>query len=204
MKKLLTTLVASVLMATGAQAADLGGYKDYAEVKKDLWSGFYIEGGVGATSSNVEVADMITLGDISYAAHVGVGYDLLVAPRIVLGVLGRLAIEDASHDFGGLNIADTQYSYMLGARAGFVPTKDWMLYALVGYKWSELDFNNQLGIGDTTRGGVVLGGGIEAFLTENMFVGFEATTTMYDDESVGGINIDSNDYTGVLRFGFKL
>lgn len=205
MKKLLTAIAASVLMVTGAQAADLGGYgEDLAQAKRDLWTGFYVEGGLGATSSNVEIENMVTLGDISYAAHIGIGYDMLIAKHIVVGAFGRLALEDISHDVGGFNVADTQYSYMVGARAGFTPRNDWMLYALVGYKWSELDFNNQITNSDADRGGFVLGGGIEAFLTDSLFVGFEVTTTMYDDETLQGVKIDSDEYTGMMRFGFKM
>ncbi len=197
MKKLIAALAMGVMAMGTAQASE-----PTAPLQtKSNWTGFYVEGGLGVTSSHVEIEDFVTLGDLSYQAHIGGGYDHMVTPNILLGVLGRISIEDVKHEIDGFTLAESDVSYMVGARAGFVPRKDWMVYALAGYRWSDLDIDE---IDDeANRGGVVLGGGLEVMLTQDVFLGLEAQTTLFDSEDIEDVELESQDYSGIFRVGYK-
>lgn len=208
-------LAASVGMilgvTTNAYAADKGGSEYYdpttiaaeAPSKKALWTGAYIEGGFGMTASNVEIAGMVTLGDTAWAGHVGIGYDHMISPHIVVGILGRAEINEIKHEIGGLTLADTQVEYLVGGRVGWVPRSDWMLYVLAGYRFSELDLNNNIG-GDVSSNAWVVGGGIEAMVTDHVFIGLEYTAALGESENVGGVvSVETTDHAGKARLGFK-
>lgn len=172
------------------------------------WTGMYVEGAIGATTSLGELgvagcADCITLGENGYQAHAGIGYDVMVMPKVVVGALARIGVDDIEHKAFGLTIAEQNEYYVLAARAGFVPTSNWMIYGLAGWKWSELET-----IGPNfSRGGLLLGAGIEVMATDKVFLGIEANTTLYGDDTIatglGPVKLDTTDYAGLLRAGLR-
>lgn len=197
MKKLIAAIAVTVF-AFNAQAADLGS-------PGVQWTGGYIEGSLGTQSSTIELGGAIKPGDTGYLVGVGLGYDFQVHQQWLLGALVRYDISDISYTVGGVQMADASNGWMIGGRVGFIPTGDWMLYGLAGYRWSKLDFSIP-GISDQSRGGLVAGGGMEASLGK-MFIGIEGTGTFYQDESIPAgaipVSLESIDYQARVRVGYK-
>lgn len=168
--------------------------------KADVWTGFYVEGGLGLMSSNID-AQVITLGDTSYTGHLGIGADWMFSPHWVAGVWGRVHINDLSFSAFGTKLADTSVYYSIGGRLGFVPRDDWMLYGLVGYRFSSLD--TIAGVPDIDTNAWLVGGGLEVMLTDNWFLGVEGVAALGQSETLGPVKIDATDYSGTVRLGFK-
>lgn len=206
-----------VAIASTAHAADKGGayYDPVAAVTAPAadgakFHGLSIEAGLGITSSNVDVGvvgggTLATLGDSSWSGHLGIGYDWQMS-NLVLGVFGRVAMNDLGYSFAGAKVGDTDVDYMLGGRIGWVPraSGDWMLYGLVAYKWADIDVLVP-GVGDASANSWVIGGGIEAMLTDHVYLGAEITADVSPDgDTVGGIaNVESENYAGTLRVGYR-
>ena len=110
-------------------------------------------------------------------AQVFAGYDLAVAPRVILGVEGafdfggRTAIERNEFYTSGI---DPQHGFSVTARVGFVATPELMLYAGGGYgghNYRVIDSEPVLGGDDLSRDrSFVLRGGGEYRLTRHVAV----------------------------------
>lgn len=202
---------ALALTASTASAADLGPplsivspMPNAAEYKRSTWTGPYIELGAGMTVGQIEATDgfdSVSISDSAMVGHIGIGYDYAMG-NIVVGIFGRAELDELTHKAGGLKIADTDLSYTAGGRIGYVPRNDAMLYVLAGGKWSNLDIAADLGP-DAHRFGWVLGSGIELMMTDHVGVGLEYTATLYGDESIDGVAIDTTDHSGRARMLFK-
>lgn len=223
MKKFIwrVALAASVGFVLGitsnAYAADKGG-QDYLDpttiaaapvTKKDLWTGLYVEGGLGLTSSNVDVGmagvgNLLTLGDTAWSGHLGIGYDYLVSPHVFVGAWARVHMDDLSYSVIGTKLADSQVYYSVGGRVGWVPRSDWALYVLAGYQFANLD---TVGAPDIDSNAWLVGGGIEGMLTDHWFIGLEAVAALGESDNtaagIKGISTEVTDYTGKVRLGFK-
>lgn len=212
--KLLALMAALVCASLPASAADKNAVPPAAALQTldeslspmMVWSGFYVEVGAGLTFSNVELGavgggTLATLGDSAWSGHFGIGYDKMVAPGLLLGVLARVEIDDASHALAGTEIASSEFSYLIGGRAGWVPREDALIYVLLGYEWSDLDLT--AGLGEVGREGWVVGGGLELMMTDHVGVGAEYTASLYDDETVAGVNLEPTDHTARLRLFYK-
>lgn len=215
----LVSLVAALMfavLAPNAYAADKGGIPpsliptfDESPGPMAVWTGFYIEGGFGMAISELDIGavgggTLATLGDSAWAGHIGVGYDQVVSPGFLLGVLGRIELDDVGYSLGGTSLAETEVSYVVGARAGWIPREDAMIYLLLGYKFSDLDLSGAVGGGDVSRDGFVFGGGIELMLTDHVGLGLEYTQTWIDDETVGGaVALEETDHAAKVRALYK-
>lgn len=220
--KLLTGCAAAALLTLSvpALAADKGGPEYYDPVKevaqgpakkKHHFSGFSVEVGAGLTASNAEVGPVggptfLTIGDTAWSGHLGIGYDYQNGP-LVLGIQGRVGMNDISYSAFGTTAGDTDIEYSLLARIGWVPRPngDWMLYLIGGYKWADIDLAGGIPASDPSKNSWVLGGGVELMLTDAVYLGAEMT---YDiapqDDNVGGIvNVETTDYTGTVRLGYR-
>jgi len=220
--KLLTGCAAAALLlvsAPSAYAADKGGADYYDPVaavaqgpaaKKHNFSGVSVELGAGITSSTAEVGPVggptfLNIGDSAWYGHVGLGYDWQNGP-LVLGIHGRAAMSDINYSVFGTKAGDTEVEYMLLGRVGWVPRPngDWMLYLLGGYKWADIDLVSGLGGTDPSKNSWVLGGGVELMLTDNVFAGVELLADVApQDDTISGINVETTDYTGVARIGYR-
>lgn len=209
MRKLITTIGAFMLAIAPAAAADLYEPSDIQSVKggatkAQVWSGPYVELGGGMSSSNADASVPgfgITLGDQGYAAHLGVGYDFMVSPAVVLGLWGRVEFNDIAFSVAGSPSADTDIEWSIGGRAGWVPRQDYMIYALLGYRFADLDM--PAGLPDVSRNAWLVGAGIEVMATDNIFIGLEYVAAMGESDSIGPVSIESTDHTGKVRVGFK-
>jgi len=171
------------------------------------WEGLYIEGGLGLSAGTAD-ASMggygVSLGDTSWAAHVGVGYDLQIRNSpVVLGVLARYEFSDVAYDALGLSLADVENSVLVGGRIGFAPNAAWMAYLLAGYRFGELDPNAALEIKDIDTSGFVIGGGVEVQLGGGLFAGLEYLAQLENGETIEGVKVEASDHTGKVRFGYK-
>lgn len=210
MRRMIAAL-ALASMTTAAVAADLGGSAAYAgggdaPASKNPWGGIYIEGGAGITASTLDLSeggDGFSLGDNSYAGHIGVGWDFVMpSSPIVVGILARYEISDVGFTAFGETLADAKSSWMAGARVGYAPGP-WMIYALAGYRWAKLDPHPELDIADINTSSIVLGGGIEVLLGSGVFAGLEYTAALEAGETVEGVKIDATDHAGKARVGYK-
>lgn len=210
---LLTAL--AVALASPALAADKGGLIpqslipafDESPGPMTVWSGPYIEVGAGLNVSNVDIGevgggDVLTLGDSAWAGHIGVGYDKVLIPQWLFGVWGRVELDDISYAVAGEKLADTAYIYSLGGRVGFIPREDAMIYALLGYSFSDLDFNSDISA-DKSRNAWVVGGGLELMLTDHVGLGAEYSARLYDEENVEDAELDIVDHAVKARLLYK-
>jgi len=220
--KIMTGCAAAALLALSApaMAADKGGPQYYDPVqavaqgpveKKHHFQGLSVELGAGITSSNAEVGPIngptfLSIGDTAWYGHLGVGYDWQNGP-LVLGLHGRVSMNDIDYSAMGTKAADTKLDYALLARVGWVPrpSGDWMIYLIGGYRWGELDLAGGIPVSDPSKNSWVLGGGVELMLTDNVYAGLELMADVApQDENVGGIvNVETSDYTGVARLGYR-
>ncbi len=179
-----------------------------APTRGDLWTGLSIEAGFGMTASAVDigapgVGTLLTLGDTAWAGHLGIGYDHMISRHLVVGVLARAEINELAYSVAGTKLGDTDIEYTVGARVGWVPRSDWMIYALAGYRFGKLDL--AAGFGDTSKNGWVLGGGVEAMMTDNVFVGLEYAAALGDSERVANtpVSLEATEHTGKVRLGYR-
>lgn len=213
--------VAITVCSSNAGAADLlrpskaaapAAVEDVAPAKS-IWTGLYIEGGLGITSSTVDAGPiggptLLSIGDSAISGHVGIGYDHMLMPHIVVGVLARAQIDNLDYKAIDTSMADRDIEYMVGGRLGFVPRSDWMIYGLAGYRFANLDFVDQP---NANQNGWVLGAGLEAMLTDHMFIGLEYTANLTGKDTVDVgtqkapdlIDIGVTDHTGKARVGWK-
>lgn len=211
--------VAITVCSSNAGAADLlrpskaaapAAVEDVAPAKS-IWTGLYIEGGLGMTSSGMEISSggkAFSYNDTSWVGHIGVGYDHMILPHIVVGVLARAQIDNLDYKIGSTPLADRDIEYMVGGRLGFVPRQDWMIYGLAGYRFANLDI---VKAPNANENGWVLGAGIEAMLTDHVFVGLEYTANLTGKDTVNFgapatpilIDVGVTDHTGKARVGWK-
>lgn len=206
----IAAVAAVAIFHSSAKAADLAGVVPAVTVpdevakgptKADVWSGLYVDGGLGLTSSNLEAGGgLLTLGDTAWTGHLGIGADVMFSPHLVAGVWGRVHMDDVKFAAFGTKLADSKLYYSVGARLGFVPRSDWMVYVLGGYRFASLD---TVGAPDVDVNAWLVGGGIEAMLTDNWFIGVEGQAALGQSDTLGGIKLQATDYSGTVRVGFK-
>lgn len=183
------------------------------DYNRATWSGAYIEAGLGMSVGQVEVGivgkgPLATLSDSAIVGHVGIGYDHMIMPHVVVGILGRAQIDEVNHKLDGESLAGTDITYVAAGRIGWVPRNDAMIYVLAGGSWSGLDFKGADAPNGTSRFGWVFGGGVELMLTDHIGVGLEYTATMYDSDKIvvdeaTSANLESTDHAGKARVLFK-
>ena len=225
MKSLVIAAAALLSVVSPALARDSYDlyHRQRASPNAAIWTGVYIEAGLGTTSGNGEVAIpgffRATLGDAAWSGHLGVGYDYIVAPHLLIGMLGRVEWSGVSYDvtLGSLGIPlaeNDNPEWMIGGRIGFIPRSDWMVYGLVGYKFADLDIrldnfvNNFIQVGSVenpSRDGWVLGVGLEVMATDCIFVGLEYTAHLANSDRIDNspIRVETTDHSGKVRAGLK-
>lgn len=85
--------------------------------------------------------------------------------------------------------ADLDLLASIRARLGYVASTGLLIYLTGGYAYAEADFQANDGLGDVYRGsgefdGYVIGGGLEALLSQNMVLGLEALYYDFDGERI--------------------
>lgn len=203
-------LAAVVLLGHPASATDLLTPRSRpvadAAPAETVWTGLYIEGGLGITSSTVDAGPiggptLLSIGDSAISGHVGIGYDHMIMPHIVVGLLARAEMSDLSYSAFSEKLAKRDLEYMVGGRIGFVPRSDWMIYGLAGYRFADLNIVQQP---NSNQNGWVVGAGIEAMLNDHVFVGLEYTANVAKKDAVADLAwFETSDHTGKARIGWR-
>jgi outer membrane immunogenic protein len=221
----LRSLFFALALFSIAQAACADGYEPVARaapvaLRISNWTGFYANGGVGyglwdaqttvvnpATGACV-VCDRIDHGGRGWLGEVGVGYDVQVAPRFVLGAFFNYdfsdikgTISDASLPAAGRSNNDS--TWFVGARGGWLMTPDVLNYWGVGYTQARFGGAELTGCGACaaystprfTLDGWFISGGLEVAMHDGWFWRSEVRYSDYSREAVreiGPVPFDIN------------
>ncbi len=149
---------------------------------------------------------------------VQIGYDWQFAPRAVFGVFGDFDWSGISTDLdfsastngdtwlSGEGEVDMEYMWTIGARLGYLPTPDTLVYILAGYSQAEfddpsitVDFDGSSETFSTsldTFSGVTVGAGMETRLDHNWGLKLEYRFTQLSDEELFSLSESSDSYYG--------
>ena len=198
-----TTMLAGLLIAGAAQAADMPLKAQPRAVEGFSWTGFYVGAHVGGTWGTVESALVDGPFSLPISSHTvngfvaggQAGYNLQVNPWLVLGVEGQISWTDASGrtpcaPFSILGCsADVNWIATLAGRVGFTRGHT-MLYVKGGVAWADTDYNvDFLGINflsaSSTRTGAMVGAGIEHAFAPNWSAKIEYNYMDFDTDNLG-------------------
>lgn len=216
--------VALTLLATAAQAADLGGaprrsIKDapvpYAPVYS--WTGLYVGTHAGYAWSDADWQDAIGPSGhdgSGWLAGGQIGYNLQVG-RLVFGLEADASSAwlDGSATCAGGGSCSHSYNWLATVRGRVGTTVNdnrTLLYVTGGGAWADVDYASSNGPGFShTHSGWVAGGGIEHMLSPNMTARVEYLYYSFDDVTASagtlGASATSLDAsTQTVRFGLNL
>lgn len=181
------------------------------------WSGVYVGfgGGVGAVKHGLEVATpggalgQPDLGGGGVFGEVTVGYDYMVSDRFLLGAFadghfGNIGLSlEAADGFADATLNNT-YGFDVAARAGYLLTPTTLGYVLGGYTWQQFKLDGSI-FGapvefDESRGGYVLGVGLETVISGNWTLKSEYRYANYGNDTVvdfggGQLNVEPTTHT---------
>lgn len=170
------------------------------------WTGCYIGAGAGYTAANTtateDIAGFGTVFAVDGLGAQGVslspiaGCDVVVAPKVLLGIGGSYAWDDVDFSVSAFGAPGDLVNLSLEnradifVRAGYLVTPQTLAYLLVGYtqaQTSDLEFPAfgpaaSLPVGDLK--GWEVGGGLETDLGNHLFLQGQATWAQYDKESI--------------------
>jgi outer membrane immunogenic protein len=199
-----TTMLAGLLIAGAAQAADMPLKAAPRAVDTFSWTGFYVGAHVGGTWGTVESALVDDRGfSLPISSHTingfvaggQAGYNLQVSPWLVLGVEGQVSWTDASGrtPCAPLSIlgcsTDVNWVATLAGRVGFTRGHT-MLYVKGGVAWADSDYHvDFLGVNflnaSSTRTGAMVGAGVEHAFTSNWSAKLEYNYMDFDTDNLG-------------------
>lgn len=182
------------------------------------WNGFYISGAAGASGLSHQVnidplqAHFNGIGAEGIFGDLGIGYDREVGTRYVVGVqasarYGNVATTLDLPGLGGSAAIDADYGFDIVARAGFKPSEGTLAYVLGGWSYQHFDIN-ATGVGsiyDWDANGFVVGGGVEAALTDRVTAGIEYRFAQYNDEDLIApfLSVTPSSHTGKVTLKYK-
>jgi outer membrane immunogenic protein len=189
--KALLCAVSLAAISTVVNAADA--IVEEAPVAGYNWSGFYIGVGVGA-GANVAALDLLLVDGIGAEGVFGeltVGYDHMVSPRALFGVLADVHYSNVETTLGAGASASDTYGFDLGLRAGYLLTPSTLGYVLGGYAWQQGEIEIPLPGGDleSDRDGYFVGLGVETAVASNWTLKTEYRFTQFGDDEIGDIGI---------------
>jgi outer membrane immunogenic protein len=182
------------------------------------WTGFWLGAGIGANANMVEqtskdynlsvndpnaqlqwASSMDERGAEGFMGSVGLGYDWQIRDRWVLGFFTDFDFGKVENSFTGSGNTDStvydfeqNWSWNIGLRLGLVTTNTSMLYGLIGYSRTQLDFSYNFT--NTTNGsfnyseevdynGLILGVGLEHDLGNGFSIKGEYRYINYGEEN---------------------
>ncbi len=199
-KFLIAGIAAGAVIAGSSTFATAADFEAPVEVPN--WTAFWIGGGFGYGFVNHELgldyigddtvagARLSGIGGEGWMGRIGGGYDYQFdSSEFVVGIFGDYTFSDIDTTVtlgigpvGGPGLSagykiETENSWFVGGRVGYLVNPDTLIYGLVGY--SEIDFKARglLEFGDDeggglrygwTQGGIAWGGGVETKITENL------------------------------------
>lgn len=194
----LLTVAIIVAIAVGL-LADI----NFARADSSKWTGCYVGAG-GAysmaavdTSAAYKGATQLDVNGLSLQGvglYGKVGCDVELVPHIVIGAFGTYdwysnADFSVSVPAGDVVKASLDKGWTIGGRAGYLVTRETLVYALAGYTQAEMsDITSPLGgfkpISTPTLKGYVLGGGVDIALQKGWFLQAEYTFAQYDKVNI--------------------
>jgi outer membrane immunogenic protein len=218
---LLPIVIASSLIFAGAARAD--GYEPVARaapvsLQVSNWTGFYANGGVGYGLFDAQTqtdaaggAGKTDHGGRGWLGEVGVGYDLQVGDKVVIGALFNYDFSSISgkldDGFGNTGKTNNDSTWFVGGRAGWLMTPDVLNYWSVGYTQTHfggvtLDLPGGR-LDSSTVGGWFLGGGLEVAMHGGWFWRSEVRYSDYSkdlrSETVGGVPVANLKFDPVVE-----
>jgi len=224
------TSAAAVLLALSitpnlANAGGDIGYKDGpAPAGRTIWEGFHVGGHFGSGDADYDISQTTPASALATIRDGEDGFvgGFLYGSSWQFGqwVLGT----DSAYSFGdnktGLNVAangtsataEIDWSSSTSLRAGYLVGQNVMLFGTLGVAFANVDVAGTLiagGSDDETAVGFVVGGGVEAALSNRWFARVEYLHTDYGDEKfaeVGGgrfnVDLDTDVVRGVIGYRF--
>jgi outer membrane immunogenic protein len=162
-----TALVAAAAlgMTSVAQAQDFTGPR--AEVR------------VGFDSLDLNVQKGVNVDGATYG--VAVGYDVALAPRVIVGMDAAIDGSSADDTLAGALKVEARRDIEIGARIGYVLTPSVMVYGRGAYSNARvgIDLGNR-DLGSQINEGWRVGGGAEFALSRNLYAKGEYRYTNYN------------------------
>ncbi len=201
MRKFIVAAFAA-LLSTSAIAADKGGPVDLVPPLPAVSTNTscYVSALAGSAISTATIKeDDVLPASISangWTIGAGVGCDVKIQ-RVVIGALARIELPvDTSGTIGGV---DFDKSWIIAGRLGYLLGPGVLVYGLVGYEAAELS----LAAIDFDKNGIVVGGGLEVFLTKHVSLTAEYTNTLLKDIDVGAFRIEPESHKARIGLNFR-
>ena len=204
MKKLITTLAAVVAMTATAHATNLPGIS-VEDSSAHSWNGCYvgIAGGMSTATSNID-NDAITLGNDALRGEAAIGCDVQRG-NLVFGGRGSFGFGNGEIELFGdsADVGETFWSII--GRFGVTLGEDRGTLAYVGggYMQSENGRFEDFDLDIKDDKGIVLLGGVETFVTDNVTLGLEVSHFMPEAESYDGTKIERRETSVMLRGNYR-
>lgn len=186
--KALLCAVSLMAISTAAKAADAI-VEEAPVVAGYNWSGFYLGVGVGA-GANVAALNGIGIpvsidgiGAEGIFGELTAGYDYMIAPRGLIGVLADVHYSNVETTLGDEASASDTYGFDLGLRAGYLLTPSTLGYVLGGYAWQKGEIDSPDGDLDSDRDGYFVGVGVETAIAGNWTLKTEYRFTQFSDDN---------------------
>lgn len=167
------------------------------------FQGPYVGGQIGYSAYDLEIsAPGLSVDGISATgAEGGIygGWGMKFSPVTYGGIEAEYNWSGAEHtstlsDLSG-TIEDTD-NYGISGRVGWLPSNNVMLYGRLGWQRATLDYGGS----EQDHDGLRVGLGAEVAMAGDWLLRMDYAHTMYDDVTVGGLNLEpEND---VFRVGF--
>lgn len=234
-RQLLRISLASSLIFAVAAAARADGYEPVRRAAAPVnlqvsnWTGFYANGGIGyglwtaetstdAVGGGCVVCAKTDHGGKGWLGEVGVGYDLQVSDKIVIGALFNYDFSDmrgrVDDGLGATARSNNDSTWFVGARAGWLMTPDVLNYWSVGYTQTRFGGGTLSSTGPAAvpagahlasydAGGWFLGGGLEVAMHGGWFWRSEVRYADYSKdvrtESLGGAPVLNLNFDPVVE-----
>jgi opacity protein-like surface antigen len=202
MRKLIVAALSAALLSTSAIAADKAGPADLLPPLPAVSSSTscYVQGfgGSSISTATVKTDDVLpaSVSAAGWTVGAGIGCDLKIE-RVVIGALARVELPvDTDGTVGGV---DFDKSWMVAARAGYLLGPGVMAYGLIGYETAELSLASI----DVDKDGIVLGAGLEIFLSKHLSLNAEYSNTLLNDIGGAGFKIEPESHKARVGLTYR-
>lgn len=207
-------VVGAAMLIAPAVAADLPGVSQPWQSPtrvSSAWQGFYVgvHGGYSWArfDSTLNVpASVFSVEESSLSGGLFAGFNMQLAPQFVAGVEGDFTLWNPNGSAliaGSTYQADSDLQGTIRARLGMT-FENLLVFATGGVAFADATFKGPFGSTSQTQIGWVLGGGVEAKVTEQVFARAEYLYTSFgsDDYALGPVQRINGDLdTHTLRVG---
>lgn len=165
----------------------------------------------GITMANTELSSgpfsLDGLGSHGFVGGLHLGVDYISANRIMFGAYGSYDWQTTEFSVatGGpsftVGFGD---SWSVGGRVGYVFERGSKLYALLGYRHTDVEWPTGLTGVPSALTGIDLGLGMSMPIAKNVELGIEGIWTKYQTEKIGSIDLDTHQLGVMGRLNFQI